>query len=362
MGTDSNDPLYPGFDEAAVVGLGAVGTPLVLDLLSLGVRRFVLFDPKVHKPENVATQCAPGEVGQLKVKVAARKLRRAGAERVIAWPYYVELVEPGWVGRCSIVVACGDRLSAVRAAHDLARSLRRPFFRLNIEPLHSLTTLSCYDYRPETIEVCALCGWGPREYAAQESVTSCAPSRERPTGSPRALSSFAAGWGAMTIVRTMSVSSSPSWGQSFSFSADGPQFVRSILPSHPECLGHHSDLGDVVRLHETPRELSIHELCRLAGYDDDGTVVTGSGQIAARARCDGCCETARGCWWSRSGQPAGRCDCGGTLHPLPFSALSSFGKRDVSSGWDLPLSSLGVRRKAIITLNEDARCTHFIIG
>ncbi len=347
-----------------LIGVGAIGTPLALYLLNLGFRCFVLFDPKCHKEANVITQCSPSEVGRLKVKAAARRLRRAGAAIVLAWPSFVELVEPGWAGPQTIIVVCGDRLAAVRAAHDLARALRRPLFRINIEASCTVAALSAFDYRGASIERCALCSWSSREFAAQETVTSCAPSTERPTGSPRALSALAAGWGALTIARAMVGGSEATgiWNQSLVFSPDGPTFLESRLPANPHCPGGHSLGSDLVWLPERPAELSLDLLARRAGFDPAEVTVRGSGSLTLAGRCAACRREHRGRWWRRGNGPVGRCACGGAVHASPFWTLESFARSEVGEHWTRPLSELRVGRRALLELAAEDREVRYVVG
>ncbi len=355
----SEDPLW-GADarrlfatwEVALIGLGSIGTPLALYLANLGFRRFVLYDPKRHKAANVRTQCAEDEVGAFKVKAAAARLRAAGAERVIAWPSFVELVEPGWVGPDALVVVCGDRLSAVRAAHDVARTLDRPLVRINIEPRYAAATLSAWDYRRGPDASCALCSWGAREFAAQEHIVSCEPSDERPTGSPRALSTLAASQGALMIAQALTQNGGAGiWERSFVYSPAGPAFLDSHLPAAAtSCLGDHSPHAAVVRLDETARALSFDALARQAGFDVDRAVVRGSGQVALAARCSRCGDVRKGCWWRRAPGPVARCACGGAVHGMPFWTLGSWRRQDIASHWERPLAELGVGRRALIEI------------
>ncbi|MCZ6796006.1 MAG: ThiF family adenylyltransferase [Planctomycetota bacterium] len=351
--------------EIFLVGLGALGGPLALFLLGLGFRRFVLCDPKSHRESNVGTQCERQDVGVRKVRRVARELRAGGASSVVAWPTPVEFVEPGWISEDGVVIVCGDRLSAVRASHDAARAVRRPMFRINIEPVYALATVTTYDYRPREIDSCALCGWSAEDFASQEKVTSCGDiTRERPTASSRALSHFAAGFGALLVAETLAADGEPHrslWNRSFSFSAVAPTFLESTVARNDDCPGGHEACGPVVRLRETPDEISLRGLAERAGSPGSGWF-RGSGALCLRARCEGCGRQETGGWWLRRHRPLRRCSCGGRLWALPLFTLETFERADADAVWDVPLSRLGVGRRAAITMVHPERPGTFVLG
>ena len=352
--------------EVFIVGLGAIGAPLATYLLNLGLQRFVLCDPKLHKPENVRSQCELDEVGRRKVKTASRQLRRLGAKTVVAWPLFVEHVEPGWVGPDSIVVACADRLGAVRAASDLALAFHAPFFRVNIEPRYSLATLSGFDYRAPRVRSCALCSWGDAEFRAQEQVTSCAPSVERPTGSPRALAALAAGWAALTIAQAVEppagASDSLVWNHVLSFTTARQSVLPSAVTGRGDCGCQLEKRVRPVRLAGTPRTVSLQTLVARGGFDAAKCWVRGSGAIVRRARCTRCAAEIRGCWWVRREQLSGRCACGGSLEPARYDTLTSFRRHEVGRFWDAPLADMGTGRKATVELTEGSRQLLFVLA
>jgi len=348
-----------------LVGVGALGTPLAILLRSLGFRRFLLVDPKKHKKSGIRTQCQPGDVGIAKVHALSRRLLDLGAEAAVPLASAVEDIEPGWAGPDAVVVSTCDRLSGTRAASDLALAMRLPFFRLQVEPAYEYATLSSFDYRQSTVSCCVTCGWSDDDFLAQEQVHSCAPGAERPTGSPRALSSFAAGWGALTLARALAPDlpqDSAPWNQQLSFTPMCQEVVTSALPRLASCECQRQRPA-LVRLASQPVDVSFMDLLERSGCLAKRCWLRGSGELARRARCQGCGTEVPGHWWVRGDGPCGRCaTCQGDLHAIPRLTLASFRANEITAHLDAPLASFGVPPRATVTITENERSVTFVLG
>ncbi len=99
--------------SVSVVGVGAIGRQVALQLAALGVRRLQLVDFDRVEPTNVTTQAyRAGDVGRLKVEALADDLRAIDAALLL------DLVPQRWrprLGFGDVAFACVDAI-ATRAA------------------------------------------------------------------------------------------------------------------------------------------------------------------------------------------------------------------------------------------------------
>jgi hypothetical protein len=355
-------PALPGWTwsvlaglTAVMVGVGSVGSLVAAALLSLGVRKFVLLDPKKFRRESVVSQCEESEVDELKVRAVARRLRRLYAS-VVALPLPVEFLEPGWAGPDSIVVSCTDTKAGQRAANRLALAMRRPLFRVNLEPRCLAASVTYMDFSRPDVPVCLECGWDGADYKEQSSAASCdGMSGGRPTGAPRALSALTAAWGGLTIASALASEKAGERlsGSEYIFGAMGPSLTRTVLPGNPGCLApQHGRRGPLVRLSETPASVSFESLAARSNLGGGKLRISGSGQLSLRCRCAGCGRVREGArWWRNPLRPVGRCGCGARLFPDSFESVTSWSREEAASVWSAPLSSLRVGRKAVVTFS-----------
>jgi hypothetical protein len=366
-------PGLPGWRREAlsralvvIVGCGAIGSLLAESLLALGIRRFVLVDPKKYGESSTANQCGPADAGRHKVAVVAGRLRREGAS-VAALARHVEALEPGWIAGADLVVAAADRRSAELRSHRVAMFLRRPFAKVNLEVPYLAVAVRYLDYR-RPVSRCLECAWTwPEDYSRLADPRSCDGGREeRSTRSPRPLGALAARWSAWLLAATIAADGAAErfHGKEILLNALAPGLVESDLPEHAECASGHAAAGGVVRLEEGPRVLSFEALARRAELAGAGPLwASGSGAFLTRGACAGCGAVVGGLWWAaRPERPVGRCSCGGLLRQVPFSKRSRLERSEIGAAWSSPLARLGFGPKALVTLSSREREASFVLS
>lgn len=104
--------------HAVVIGVGAIGRQVALQLASLGVQRMTLFDHDHVAVENLAVQGYwPEDLGQAKVDATARLCRQILPELVLTAAAERFRRYPGWYPdqeRIPIVCACVDSIATRR--------------------------------------------------------------------------------------------------------------------------------------------------------------------------------------------------------------------------------------------------------
>lgn len=362
---------------AVLVGCGAVGRPLAEHLVYLGVRKFVLIDPKSYRPASVATQCDPEEVGLPKAIVLGEHLRRLGAN-VTTLVRDVYDVEPGYVEPGAVVIVSADNRRADIGANRLAAQTRVRLAKANVEPAWLLASLRWYDLRGECPETCLECQMTEAQYAQQLHPASCdgpdeptshAPFAVRSTASPRALTQVTAGTAALALAQIVG---SPAHGEGTWFARQWQlnlltgQATWSQLGPKADCRWDHGrHWQHMRRLPASPAALTLSSLFELSCcHHPAETQLLFSGQVATQARCPRCGQWVPGLRWLRPGvSEVGTCKCGGGLVVAPFWTCTELSAEAVQPWWNRPLAEWGVPCRAIIAVQgSGGQQRSFVVG
>ena len=297
--------------QAVMVGVGAVGRALVELLAHLGLRRFVLIDPKPYRAVSVATQCEPDEVGRPKAIVLGERLRRLGAE-VTTFVRDVYDVEPGHVEPDAIVIVSADNRRADIGANRLAAQMRVRLVKANVEPALLLAGIRCYDLRGARPETCLECQLTDAQYAQQWHPASCEgpdgphgrpSSVVRSTGSPRALTQIAASATALAVAQLVGSSTrgeSTWFARQWQLNLLTGQATWSQLGPKPACRWDHTrHWRSLRRLSARSDELTLSGLIETACCGDPADTQllfpaelplspAASGAACWRRGCPGC--------------------------------------------------------------------------
>lgn len=112
---------FRGTRLVTVVGAGALGSQIVLQLSKMGAGRIAVFDPDIIEAHNASNQLVYSldDVGEHKVKALKRKIGLlAGKERlddIIAIPHKVDderISSWNWVNKSEVLFLCVDSLAA----------------------------------------------------------------------------------------------------------------------------------------------------------------------------------------------------------------------------------------------------------
>jgi hypothetical protein len=347
-----------------VGGFGSIARPACQHLAGYGVRRFRLVDPKPYRPESVASQCEPQDVGRSKVQVGAELLAQQGAQ-VDARVADLCVCPDGLLPENGILLVSADNRRADIAANRLAARMRTRLVKVNIEPRYAFVSVRCYDFR-RNVQICCECQLSDDAYRNQRHPKSCDQPVARRTASPRWLSLAAGTVAALTVAqlagqRTAGAWYSRQWHLSL---ADGRSGWSELTPS-PRCRWDHSrHWPNLRRLRQGPGELSLEELlCQADASCSAATELRFCQQVTTRAACDGCGKSLP-CvrWISEVDQPLGSCDCGGRLLPLPYWTYRQIHAKRLADVLPLPLADWGVEPYAVIEIAGPRGSQAFVVG
>jgi adenylyltransferase/sulfurtransferase len=148
-----------------VVGAGGLGVPVLQYLAAAGVGRIAVVDGDLVEASNLHRQplYGPGDVGQPKAAVAARRLRELNPRvDVVAHACRATAGNlPQWLADCDVVVDCTDNFAAKFLVSDSAVRLGRPAVFASVHQYEGQLQV----YRPRADWPCLRCLWpdAPRD-------------------------------------------------------------------------------------------------------------------------------------------------------------------------------------------------------
>jgi len=351
-----------------LVGLGAIGRPLALNLAYLGMKRCVLVDRKRYKPQSRVSQCEPGEVGREKAIVVSELVRALGVDAT-GLAEDIEYLAPGYVEPETVVIVSADNRQADIAAGRLAAMMRQRCVKVNVAPEYLMASIRCYDLRSPEPPVCVECQIREEQYAEEPNPHSCEGGPEQATGSPRALCQFAANAAALVVAQLVASPDywAPRWyGRQWQQMLLGGFGCMLTLAPKQNCRWEHArHWQNLRRLATGPAQTRLSDLAALAGTDGDRQMmrVRFSGRVASSGRCNRCHQDRHILrWLARLDEPVGKCACGGKLEAQPFFTYHDLPAQELQEVWNVPLADWGVAPLSVVCLENRGQAWSFVLG
>lgn len=155
--------------EAVVIGVGAIGRQVALQLAALGIPRLTLFDDDVVEAANLAVQGYwPADLTYAKVNATSQLCQRIHPDiQIKAMPTRFKRSTPREqsIGKEPIIFCCVDKIETRRMIWETVRSCARLFVdgRMSAEVLRviAVATPGVDDYYPRTLFAAADAHAGP---------------------------------------------------------------------------------------------------------------------------------------------------------------------------------------------------------
>jgi molybdopterin/thiamine biosynthesis adenylyltransferase len=321
----------------------------------------------VYEARNVASQdVVRGDVGQPKVRVQRRRLRRINPAAVVAM--HVARVEdvPRARLRADVIVACLDSRVARQTVNEIAWQLGVPWIDAGVERTGLLARV--HVYVPGLEAPCLECAWDERAYAALEQRYPCqgvARTQTRATAAPSSLGGLAAALQAIECAKLLAGDTAHALiGREVVIDARSHRHYVSSFRRNVHCR-----LSPHVPLEIEPMEVSgastfdaLLAAARSAGATGTLEVGVEGQRLAAHLTCENPeCEAQRNVWRVERAMPRARCRrCGHAMHPRGFDM------RDRGLEDELPdpvrrrpLRASGVVNGDIVTVADGMRGWHF---
>jgi len=263
-----NDSQEKAEKRVVVIGAGGnIGSHLVPHLGRMPeVDRVTLIDKDVYEARNLRTQdITPRDVGKLKARVQARKLRRINPSLCVeAISDAVERVPLGLL-RADVILACLDSRIARQHVNQFAWRLGVSLVDAGVEAGGSLARVNVYV--PGADNPCLECAWDDRDYEALEQVYSClGPTASvAATNAPSSLGALAASLQAIECLKLLS-------GQSDHAAVSKQVLVDALYHKHyvtafrrnPNCRFFGHEVWNIQKLNRATKELTLAEALELA--------------------------------------------------------------------------------------------------
>jgi molybdopterin/thiamine biosynthesis adenylyltransferase len=357
--------------EVVVVGAGGnIGSHLVPHLARMGgIAALTLVDPDRYEARNLrAQEISAADVGQAKVCVQARRVRRINpALRVRTVQRPVESVPRGRL-RCGLLVTCVDSRRTRQVVNEVALHLGIPWVDAGVEPAAHLARVSCY--RPGPDAPCLECAWDDRDYAAVEQRYPC-QGEAAPTTATNGSSSLGALAAAHQALACQAVvqglSTGGRFGRQVLWDALHHKVQVTTFRRRATCrLADHA-AWQVWPLDHSARDLSVEGMLGLIStiLEEEASWLRVPGSpFVTRLTCTGCGK-ARGLLHLQVALHPRRLRCGACGAPL---VAPGFSLRERLTAADLTpralrrsLHSIGVRDGEIVAVGGSKGAAHFEI-
>jgi hypothetical protein len=247
--------------------------------------------------------------------------------------------------------------------------MRSRLIKANIEPLCSLSSVRCFDYRSDR-PLCLECQFTEKHYAEQRHPKSCdGGGHVRRTASPRPLAEAAGVLGALAFLQVVEDGDSAAqwYAHEWQFNHATGKGSRSQLSANPNCRCNHAEAwSQLEHLDAGPATLSLATLLDRAEIAPETAAVTvrSCHRLSTRARCRKCGEESRQVLWLPDlDARAGRCPkCRGPLQAVPFWTSWQMRLDEMFGVLRKPLAKWGVAPHAVLEFAAGSRRKAFAIG
>ena len=355
-----------------VVGAGGnIGSHLVPHLGRMtGVGGVTLIDLQRYEAKNLQSQdITPGDVGQPKAEVQARRLRLINpALDVRAFVDDVANVPLGLL-RSDAILACLDSRAARRTVNFTAWRVGVPLIDGGVNGDELLARMNVY--LPAADQPCLECAWDDADYAGIEQTYPCTGEEApRPTNAPSALGALAASLQVLECQKLLAGQHELlATGRQVTISAQAHRHFVTRFVRNPACRFDHGTLH-IERLDRGAGELTVGDAFDL-GRESIGTHeplrLHVPHQIFTQGLVCAACGDRRAVslhLLRRIGVADQRCSgCGERMRVSGADVIERLPEADLPpSVRDASLGSVGIRNGDVISLTGDAREAHFQLG
>ncbi len=355
----SADPLpLERLDDlrALVIGTGAVGGPLAVDLARLAPAQIGIVDPGIFKAQSVATQpIQPGEVGCCKAELMARRCKEISPRtRVLYYPGAVQELSLVELAQFNMAILATDNLFAEVESGRHCTALGIPMIQGSVQGETMVVHVRFFG-NASADSPCPACGFGRQEWDlfgsevsfSCEGAAAATPRPEvatQPTMSTSGQCGLAASLVINQVLRATLRLGAPVEDSLLEYCGMTHRSHLSALRRNPDCPCEHRryELSTARRPLE---RCSLAELAKQAGPDELLDFTVGEWRWAERGVCECGHEQAVGLFVAPGHELAGHCArCGRPLHCQPFFLHRRIGAACFETIGHRPLHELGAER------------------
>lgn len=338
-----------------VVGAGALGNEILKNLALLGFRKVVIVDLDRVEITNLsrAVLFTDADLGKTKASAAASGMHRLspGCEALGLALNVVSEIGLGVFGWADVILGGLDNREARLWLNRACWRMNKPFIDGAIEGINGLARVFLPGVPP-----CYECTLGEVDWQILQHRLACnlLTRTEMEQGKVPTTPTVASIIGGIEVQEALKFLHGQKTlsGEAFIFEGLNHTSYRISYSESPDCMSHHTH-ADVVRLAESSRDMSLHQLWHRASNELQGAVVLEfSRDIIHRLVCPKCgaAEEVFAAVGSISYE-RGRCSCSGEMRAVhtvhAYSGMEDFGARR--------LSELGVPPFDVFAARNDER-------
>ncbi len=344
--------------KVAVIGLGALGGPMLNYLSMLGIRQFLLVDPGIVEPANLGNQSFDAvHVGMLKVEARTLQIKRVNPRaHVGVFAERLEMLGRGTLWDCDLVVSCLDNLATRVLLNEICCGVRIPWVDAATDGSGKFMIGRVASFGAHPDAPCFVCAFGHEQLA--QAVTServgCPswwndPAPSRPTLSIPPECGIIAGIQCIEAIKRLRGDLSARISTEMFIDLDQMKLHSITLQHNPKCLNSHQAFGELVSLSaDTSIGATLNKLSEQGG--SDASIMLHGKSFITHVRCSTCGRHV----------PVGkidlaltlentRCPCGQFLAPNPFSRHEVLDAKNASPFLDRSWKEIGLPLEDIIS-------------
>jgi molybdopterin/thiamine biosynthesis adenylyltransferase len=350
--------------HAVLIGLGNIGSQAAALVGRLPVvTRMTLIDGDRYEARNLASQAImPAEVGELKARVWAKRLRALRPElKIEAIPKRVEAIPMGKL-RGDVLLAAVDTRLTRQHINQAAWTLGMPWIDAGVQADGGLVRVELIE--PAEGAPCYECSWDDRHYNSLEAAFPCRGFADTPaTNAPAGLGALAAALMTLECRKLLAgARNGCAAGQQIVLDTEWRKFRVTKLRRNPACRFHHG-LARWEPLQPAPG-MTMAQLLELGGGGVRFSVL-GAGGFVKSLRC-GQCAKDHALWrLRRELRPEDtRCRrCGARMEVAGFDLADSVGQTDMPATLRArPLHRFGFRAGELVLFAGEHRDRLLLIG
>jgi molybdopterin/thiamine biosynthesis adenylyltransferase len=358
-----------------VLGLGAVGARVFVELARLGIGTLVGVDPDAYGPESWQTQPARRRVdtGMAKARLqgAAAHATNPGTTVVTFQAFAQDL--PLWILRSAdVIVAAGDTLQLMVWAGVLAAAFGKPLLQGAVFGEQWLAFVRKYPLSQSEV-ACPACAMGTREWSLAAERRGCDPNTARlqgiePTRTLPPVCDLAASLlGGEILKAVLPGAARAGDAEEIAYCLLSHRVWQTTYARNLRCRCPHERWREV-DVPAPPSEATLETLlgavpsAALGGVGSPPLEIRGELPFASFTVCCRCGVQVAVRRFARAGDPVGQCACGEPLCAIPMGSRSAIPADDVRHCLGLPLSELGVRPGGAVRIVGEDGPTCFFVG
>ena len=342
----------------AVVGVGALGGPVLQHLAMLAIQEMILIDPGLVEEPNLGNQCFDaGHVGMTKVAARREQIARIHPScTVCVYPVRLETLGWGILARADLVICCLDNLAGRIRLNEICSHLQLPWIDGATDGSGRLMFGRVASFGSHPDAPCFICSFDQRQLTEALSAErrGCRSWWNDPNPSPPTLSvspecAVIAGLQCIEAIKRLTETISPSISTEMLVDLDSMRMQPVELQRNLRCLNSHKPFGELIPV---DRSLSIGATLAWLQKESgmDSCIRLYKRIFISHVRCVACGGLVPvGLLDSAFTPDKALCSCGNTVTPNPHSQHDTITRENAEGFLERSWNDIGLADREIMS-------------